>query len=196
MKRVTNLSGWPLPILAVLVALSAGCAAPNFVPDGPFGRSLKDFRRVEIRPVRVTLESKNATKEQAERAREFAAEFGGALVHRLHHRGYLDAAEGPTLVLESRVLKCEWTEIAGNDTSPSHSDALLRVAVTFRDESGTRIGGGTVTATGAGAMPRFALENARNGAVASLYKFIRKGIGRKGMNEAEEPAEPELVPSP
>jgi len=195
MNRIINPRSGPFWIFAALSALVAGCAAPDFVVDGPFGRSLKEFRRIEIRPVRLALESQNPTQEQSQRAREFAAEFGNALVHRLHRRGYLDAAEGPTLVLECRVLKVEWTEVAGNEYSPSRSDARIQLAVTFRDESGTRIGSGRVSASGAGSMPRFALENARNGAVASVYKFLRKGVGRHLEKGSEEIPEPELVPS-
>ncbi len=176
-----------------LLALGfAGCAAPDFVIEGPFVRSLKEFRRLEIRPVQVALQSANPAPEQLQGAKAFAAEFGDALLHRLHRRGRLDAVQGPTLVLECRVLKYEWKETAGNESVESRTNAVIQVSVSFRDESGARFGSGSVTATGAGSTPRDALEDARNGAVASVTKFIRKGMGR--TKEPEEPPEPEIRP--
>jgi hypothetical protein len=196
MSSMKNTSGWIFRLFAILMAWPTGCAAPDFVIDGPFGRSLNDFRRIEIRPVRVALASANATPEQAEKARGFAAEFGNSLLHRLHRRGRLDAAQGPLLVVECRVLRYEWTEVEGNQDARARSDARIQVAVTFRDEAGTRIGSGTVLATGAGSAPHLALEDAGNGTVASVYKFIRKGLGRKEEKDGTDSPEPERVPLP
>lgn len=178
-------------MLAAVLALSiAGCAAPEFVVDGPFARPLKEFRRIEAREATVALEQAATSREQADAARTFAAGFGQALVHRLHRWNVLDGADGPWLRFDVRIVAYEWEFSAGSSESPPRATASIRVAVTFHDEDGKRIGGGTVASVDWGSSTQAALERAEKKAVSSVYKFIRKAVGKKAAPETPEPEPP------
>jgi hypothetical protein len=180
---------------AILAGL-LGCAPPSFLPEGPFARPLGEFRRIHIRPVRVELASPSPTREQVQGAELFAIEFRKALVHRLHRKGLLDAPEGPTLLLDVRIVRYEWEVVPGGADLPPRTDSRIDVAVTFRDEAGSTIGTGSVAATGAGSAPRFSLENSEKAAISSIYTFIRKSLRRKTEADAPETPDAEIVPLP
>jgi hypothetical protein len=173
-----------------------GCAPPDFRPDAPFTRPLSEFRKIEIRPVRVQLAPAAPTREQVEWAEQFAGEFRKALLHRLHRKGRLDAPDGPALVLDVRIVRYELEVLSGGTDSPSHADSKIEIVVTFRDEAGSKIGSGSVIATGTGSAPRFSLENSEAAAISSVHKFIRKSLGRKSEEDEPESPVPGIVPSP
>jgi hypothetical protein len=181
-----NATGRIFGLIALLLAALIGCSAPDFVTDGPFSRSLKEFRRIEIRHVRV---SASAAADEPW-VQEFARDLPRLVLRGLHRRGILDAPAGPILVLEARIVKGDVVE-----ASDAAVDASLEVAVAFRDEAGALVGNGTVTAPGSGSSPRSALESAGNGVVASITKFLRKRIAKDPDKDVEKILQSESVPS-
>jgi hypothetical protein len=67
--------------------------------------------------------------------------------------------------------------------------------VLFKDEEGREVGSGTVMATDIGSSPRTAMERSEKRVIMSVYKVIRKSVGRKIEKDLPEPPELELAPS-
>lgn len=99
----------------------------------------------------------------------------------------LSAPAGPLLILEGRTVKYEWTVPRDGTPESGPSSGTLELHFVFKDPSGTRLGGVTVSATQTGSSPRQAMERAERKVAASLAKFIRKSVVR---NPEAEPAEP------
>lgn len=179
--------------VSLLLLLGAGCPSPNIVLEGPFTRSLKSFVRMDPRILTLDPALKEGPSERGEWIQAYAREYRKDLLYRLHRKKFLDAPDGPMLIVEGRLLKYEWTETQGTSERPSSAEGTLEVAFTFKDETGARIGAGTITAAGHASGPRGAMESAEKQVVYSLYKFLRKAIGRPESGPAEtEPEAPRL----
>ncbi len=181
---------WALAAAFVLTPLT-GCGAPEFVAEGPLLRPLNQFKRMEARPLSNQLQSMAGLPERDAWAATFSKDYRKRLYLGLHRRKTLDALEGPILVLEGSVTKYEWSTTPGTSDTSERTTGTLVVEFAFWDESGTRLGGGRVTAVEYGLTPREAMQKAEKHVVASVVKFIRKAIGYK--TEPETP-EPEVIP--
>jgi hypothetical protein len=181
----------PAPYLAILLLLGGACTTPEFSSEEAFTRPLKEFARLEPRTLALELAKNTDLPRRDDWATAFSKDYREALLYRLHRRRFLDKMDGPLLVLEGRVLKYEWTVTPPTTETGEQAAGTIEVAFSFKDETGTRIGGGTVTANESGMDARTVMEKAGRSVVSSVYKFLRKQIGRPAQ---PEPAEPEVAP--
>jgi hypothetical protein len=172
----------------VLLVLASGCPSPTLVPEGTFTRPLREFARIEPRPLALDLDQTQDLSGRMEQAQAFSREYRKELLYRLHRRRILDQLEGPLLLLDGRLKTYRWTVTPGTAETPEQVEGTIAVSFTFLDGKGVPIGSGTVTATETGSEPRGVMERAEKRLVYSVYKFLRKEIGRAAEPEAPEPS--------
>jgi hypothetical protein len=176
---------------AVLLLLgSAGCSAPEFIQAGAPTRPLKTFDRVDVTVLRDSIPKKDPPPVEAPRSPSaFLSSFRKDLMLRLHKKKLLDSSAGPVLTVEGSLLRYETADRKpggrqDNDLFAGYVD----LDVVFRDEKGTRIGGGRASVIGTGSTPDMALSNAEKKAVWAVSSYLRKQVN-KGP-EKGEPDEP------
>jgi hypothetical protein len=170
-----------------------GCAAPPFAKEGEFARPLTEFHRIEARTLSLSPLKIEGPPECRSRAEAFSRDYRRAITYRLHRKKILDAPEGPLLVVEGELLRYAAATQPG---SPENVSATVEVRFIFKDEAGSRLGSGRVSATQHDLNLRAAIDAAEKQVIASLYKFIRKGVTGKVEPEKTEPEPPpaEVVP--
>jgi len=169
---------------------AAGCSTPEFVPAGSPTRALSSFDRVDVTVLRDSIPKKDPPPVEAPPSpATYLQSFRKDLFLRLHRKKLLDAPSGPVLTVEGSLLRYETGDRKPSGRQDSDYFAgYVDLDVVFRDEKGTRIGGGRASVVGTGSTPDMALSNAEKKAIWAVAGYLRKQA-KKG-SEKGEPDEP------
>jgi hypothetical protein len=187
-------SGFLKPgILLVLVGaiLGTGCKNREFAPSGPQSHSLKDFDRIEIKPLASSVPPGTELPDDVrQRLPAFASGFPSELRPRIFRRHILDASTGRLLVLECVITKYEVVNQQSSTPGDSNpAGATVELEVILKDDAGAQIGGGKASGTGYGETRSRAMDNAEKKVATAIAEHLRKSIRGSEKVPAESPDE-------
>lgn len=176
---------------SLLPLLVGSCGPPRFDTEGMPAPSLREFDRIEIRPLILELSDATIPSERKEWAVAFSKEYRRPLYHRLRRSKVLDLPDGKLLIVEGKLLKYEWEQDSQDTQRSPSSLGSIAIELTFKDESGLQITHGHVSETGRGSSARLAMETTEKQVVSVVATFIRKSARRKDepLPEAEGPGD-------
>jgi hypothetical protein len=181
-------------ILVVLLgaAFSAGCKNREFTTSGSQSHSLKDFDRIEIKPLTSSVPPGTEIPEDVrQRLPAFASGFPSELRPRIYRRHILDASTGRLLVLECVITKYDVVDqqqsITPGESNPA--GATVELEVILKDDAGARIGGGKASGTGYGETRSRAMDNAEKKVATAIAEHLRKSIRGSEKGPADSPEE-------
>jgi hypothetical protein len=176
--------------LLILAALAPACKPREFKADAPPSESLREFDRVEIRPLSTTgTEIRGVPESLKDRLPTFASTFPAELRPRVYRKHILNASTGRLLILEGIVTLYEVTgdESHGRFDTPTIS-GQVEIELTFTDEAGKRIAGGKASGVSNATTVALALDLAEKRVAAAVADYLRKAV-KTGDKAAPEPAD-------
>jgi hypothetical protein len=179
-------------LLVASAALAPSCKPHEFTPDASPAQSLREYDRIEIRPLSTTGTQMNGVPEDLkDRLPTFAATFPAELRPRVYRKHILNASTGRLLILEGTITRYELT---GNlNLPPSETPAIvgkIEIEMKFSDENGKRIVGGKASASSDAHSGLQALDLVEKRAAAAVADYLRravKGGAKAAPNASDDP---------
>jgi hypothetical protein len=169
-------------------AIGTGCSTRDWSSKGPQTRSLKEYDRIDIRPLATEIPpGKEMREEVRQRIPAFASAFPAELRPRIYRRHILNASAGRLVVLEGSITRYDVTEIPSSTSVPFTT--TVEMDIVLKDESGERIGGGKASGTGYGETLVRSMDAAERQTATAIAEHLRKSI--RGSSEKAPADSPE-----
>jgi hypothetical protein len=183
--------------IAILALLAVGLVSPSCKPrefkaDSAPSRSLREFDRIEIRPL-TTAEGvgKDLPDGVKDRLPTFAGTFPAELRPRIYRKHILNASSGRLLILQGVVTRYELSgNVSGPPTDTPSIGGQVEIEMTFTDEGGQRVSGGRASAVSNATSAAIALDLAEKRAAAAVADYLRKAVKGGEKTPADPPDNP------